>query len=51
LGVLKFFDNKASYSKELAIGRAINRKEAFSMTLNTDGISLSDCSSLSIWPC
>jgi|688.fasta_scaffold1145989_2 hypothetical protein len=36
---------------ESRIGREINRKEAFTMTFNTDGISLSDSSSLSIWPC
>jgi hypothetical protein len=32
------------------IGRAINRKEAFTMTFNTKGKGLSDSSSLSIWP-
>jgi len=32
------------------IGRLIKQKEAFMLTLNTDGISLSGNSTLSIWP-
>ena len=32
------------------IGEFIKRKEAFTITLNTDGISLSDNSTMSIWP-
>ena len=33
------------------IGSAVKRKESFTMTFNTDGISLSESSTLSIWPC
>jgi hypothetical protein len=32
------------------IGRLIKKKEAFTLTLNTDGISLSENSTLSMWP-
>jgi hypothetical protein len=32
------------------IGRLIKQKEAFTLTLNTDGISLSENSTLSRWP-
>ena len=33
------------------IGSAVKRKESFTITFNTDGISLSESSTLSIWPC
>ncbi len=32
------------------IGRLIKQKEAFTLTINTDGISLSENSTLSMWP-
>ena len=32
------------------IGRLIKQKEAFTLTINTDGISLSENSILSMWP-
>ena len=33
------------------IGSAVKRKESFTMTFNPNGISLSESSTLSIWPC
>jgi hypothetical protein len=32
------------------VGNLIKKKEAFTLTLNTDGISLSENSTLSMWP-
>ena len=45
--------NRALYKRLLnsRIGNALTRKEAFTMTFNTDGISLSESSTLSILPC
>ena len=50
---LRDFIDGALYNRLLnsRIGKALKRKEAFTMTFNSDGISLSDSSTLSIWPC
>jgi hypothetical protein len=51
--VLRDFIDGGLYNRLLnsRIGNALKRKEAFTMTFNTDGISLSNSSTLSIWPC
>lgn len=51
--VLRDFIDGGIYNRLLnsRIGNALKRKEAFTMTFNTDGISLSNSSTLSIWPC
>ena len=50
--LLRDITDGSLYKKVLKsnIGRLIKQKEAFTLTLNTDGISLSENSTLSMWP-
>jgi hypothetical protein len=50
--LLRDITDGSLYKKVLKsnIGRLIKQKEAFTLTINTDGISLSENSTLSMWP-
>jgi hypothetical protein len=50
---LRDFINGELYKRILntRISSAVKRKESLTMTFNTDGISLSESSTLIIWPC
>ena len=50
--LLRDITDGSLYKKVLKsnIGRLIKQKEAFTLTTNTDGISLSENSTLSMWP-